>query len=109
MGYRKLTEVDQVTPGTMAKFSIDPHMILLVNVNGAFYALDNKCPHLGGDLSGGKLDGETITCPRHGAQFDVRTGNNLAGAKIAFVNMKVGNAKSYPVRVEGHDVLVNLP
>ncbi len=109
MGYRKVTEVDKVKPESMSKFTIDQHTILLANVNGAFYALDNKCPHMGGDLSGGELDGETITCPRHGAQFNVRTGDNLANAKIAFVKMKVGNAKSYPVRTEGNDVLVDLP
>mgnify|MGYP000947732259 CR=1 FL=1 len=109
MGYRKVTEVDKVKPGTMAKFTVEQHTVLLANVDGAFYALDNKCPHMGGDLSGGTLSGANVTCPRHGAQFDVRTGGNLANAKIAFVGMKVGDAKTYPVKTEGNDVFVDLP
>jgi len=83
-------------------------MILLANVGGAIYALDNKCPHLGGDLSAGVLDGTMVTCPRHGAKFDVRTGENLGNAKIAFIKMNVGNAKSFSVKTEGNDILVDL-
>ncbi len=64
---------------------------------------------MGGDLSGGKLEDTTVTCPRHGAKFDVQSGKSLSGAKIAFVNMKVGDAKSFPVKVEGNDILVELP
>jgi len=108
MGYIKVTEVDKVKPGSMAKFAIGQHTILLANVNGALYALDNKCPHMGGDLSEGKLDGTALSCPRHGATFDVKTGKNLAGAKVVFVTMKVGDARTFPVKVEGPDVLVDL-
>ncbi len=109
MGYIKVTEVGKVKPGTMEKFPVGQRTVLLANTGGAIYALDNKCPHMGGDLSKGKLDGTTVSCPRHGAQFDVKTGGNLAGAKVAFVNMKVGNATAFPVKVEGNDVLVDLP
>ncbi len=108
MGVFKVAEADQIQPGTMQKFSVDQHMILIANVDGSYYALDNKCPHMGGDLSQGKLVGKTVTCPRHGASFDVTSGESLANAKIAFISMKVGNATAYPVKLEGNDIFVEL-
>lgn len=108
MAYRKIAEANQLQPGEMKGFSTEKGTVLLANVDGTFYALDNKCPHMGGNLSGGELDGTTITCPRHGAKFDVRTGRNLGSAKIAFVKMNVGDATSYPVKVEGNDILAEL-
>ena len=105
---RQVAEVDKVKPGTMAKFTVEQHTVLLANVDGAFYALDNKCPHMGGSLSGGDLEGGTLTCPRHGAKFDVRTGKSVGNAKLAFVSVKVSDATTFPVKVEGNDILVEL-
>lgn len=108
MAYEKVAEANQLKPGEMKRFPLQNRMILLANVGGAIYALDNKCPHLGGDLSAGVLDGTMVSCPRHGAKFDVRTGENLGNAKIAFIKMNVGNAKSFSVKTEGNDILVDL-
>jgi 3-phenylpropionate/trans-cinnamate dioxygenase ferredoxin subunit len=108
MAYVKIAEANQLQPGEMKHFSSDKGEILLANVDGAFYALNNKCPHMGGDLSGGVLEGSTVTCPRHGAKFDVRTGKNLGNAKIAFIKMNVGDASAYPVQLDGNDILVEL-
>ena len=109
MEYIKIAEVDAVQPGEKKSFPLRGKMILLVNVGGVFYALDNRCPHMGGALSGGDLDGATLTCPRHGAKFDVRTGKNVGTAKLAFIQAKVADAKLFPVKVEGKDILVELP
>ena len=54
------------------------------------------------------LDGGTVTCPRHGAQFDVKTGKAVGDAKVAFMKMKVKDVESFPVKVEGTDILVGL-
>jgi len=108
MEFLKIAEVDAVKPGEKKSFPLQGKMILIVNVGGAFYALDNRCPHMGGALSGGDLDGATLTCPRHGSKFDVRTGKNVGSAKLAFINVKVGDAKVFPVKVEGKDILVEL-
>ena len=108
MAYSKIAEANQLQPGEMKSFPVGNRNVLLANVEGTFYALDNKCPHLGGDLSAGVLDGTTVTCPRHGAKFDVRTGENLGNAKIAFIKMNVGDAKSFPVKTEKNDILVDL-
>ncbi len=108
MDYQKVAELTALKPGEKKSFPLSGKMVLLVNVGGTIYALDNKCPHLGGSLADGNLEDVTLTCPRHGAKFDVRTGKNLGNAKIAFLQMKVADAKSYPVKVEGNDILVAL-
>lgn len=64
------------------------------NVGGTFYAMQDKCTHREGPLSDGVLEGSTVTCPYHGAQFDVSTGAVLCGpAKDPL--------KTYQVIVEG--------
>jgi nitrite reductase/ring-hydroxylating ferredoxin subunit len=64
------------------------------NVGGCFYATEGKCTHRKGELSKGKLDGSTVTCPKHGAQFNVTTGDVLRGpAEIPL--------KTYRVSVDG--------
>ena len=108
MGYVKIADVTDVLPGEKKKFTLNNKTVLLAIVDGAFYALDNRCPHMGGSLSGGDLEGGTLTCPRHGAKFDVRTGKSVGNAKLAFVSVKVSDAKTFPVKVEGNDVLVDL-
>ena len=108
MEYVKIAEVTDVLPGEKKKFTLNNKTILLANVDGAFYALDNRCPHMGGALSGGDLEGGTLVCPRHGAKFDIRTGKSVGNAKLAFVSVKVSDAKTFPVKVEGNDVLVDL-
>ena len=97
-----------IAPGEKKGFPLNGKTVLLANVDGAFFALDNKCPHMGGSLVDGDLEDVTLTCPRHGAKFDVRTGKNVGNAKLAFIQMKVVDAVSYPVKVEGNDILVAL-
>ena len=109
MQYVKLADVGEVKHGEKKKVQISDKTILLLNVGGLYYALDNRCPHMGGLLSGGDLEGVTLTCPRHGAKFDVRTGKSVGNAKLAFVSVKVGDATKYQVKVEGQEIFVELP
>ena len=74
-------------------------MIALYNVDGELFALDGVCPHQGGPLGQGHLDGCIVTCPWHGWQFDVRTGQHEINASI--------RQPSFPVRVDGGSVLVD--
>jgi 3-phenylpropionate/trans-cinnamate dioxygenase ferredoxin subunit len=104
----KIAKTHDVLPGQMKKFAAGGRNVLLANVDGTFHALDDKCPHLGGSLAGGRLDGGRVVCPRHGSMFDVATGKNVGNAKIAFISIRVDDAKSYPVRVEGEDVFVEI-
>jgi nitrite reductase/ring-hydroxylating ferredoxin subunit len=100
--------VNQVPPGTMKSFSAGGKPILIANVEGKFYAINNFCTHLGGDLSHGKLDGKIVTCPRHHSRFDVTTGKNLSGPKYWIFTLKTGNEPSYPVTIEGNNIKIDL-
>jgi 3-phenylpropionate/trans-cinnamate dioxygenase ferredoxin subunit len=82
--------------------------VLLANVDGSYYAIANKCTHLGGSLAKGVLEGSIVTCPRHGARFDVKTGKSFWGAKIGCVKMNVRDEESYTVKVEGTDIMVGI-
>lgn len=75
--------------------------IALFRVNGDVFALNNVCPHEGGPLADGFVDGETVQCPLHAWTFDLRSGRVLTGGR--------GAAECYPVRVEEGQVLVELP
>ena len=83
--------------------------VLLANVDGSYYAIANRCTHLGGSLGKGVLEGSIVTCPRHGSRFDVKTGKNVGGAKIGFIKMNVRDEQNYAVKVEGTDILVGIP
>ncbi|OGO00791.1 MAG: (2Fe-2S)-binding protein, partial [Chloroflexi bacterium RBG_13_52_12] len=63
--------------GTKKKVSIEGQDILLARVGINYYAVGNKCPHMGAALSEGTLEGTVITCPRHGSQFDIISGKNI--------------------------------
>ncbi len=64
-------------------------------------ALDGMCPHQGGPLASGEIRNSVLTCPWHGWQFDLNSGRCLTARSISQAR--------YPVRVEGSDILVELP
>lgn len=64
-------------PGQSQGLTIDTTSILLCNVDGEYFAIEDVCTHDGSPLDGGRLDGACIECPRHGARFDLRTGAAL--------------------------------
>ena len=82
-GFIKVTETSEIVPGKMKAVTLRDQEILIINVDGIFYAIGQKCTHLGGDLSKGKLEGKTITCPRHHSQFDVSNGKVVTPPTIA--------------------------
>ena len=101
-------KVGDILPGTMKLFQVENKKILIANVAGKFYALDNRCPHAGGDLSKGKLEGQIVVCPRHGSRFDVTTGTCVQGPKIGIFSPTIKNEKVYKVQVEGVSVKVEV-
>lgn len=73
--------------------------VLLVNVRNEIFACENECPHQGSPLNGGIVkDGPTLSCPRHGYRFNLRTG--------ACSDYPEYTLKTYPVKVEGDDILI---
>jgi len=108
MEYVKVGQTSDIPANTMTVVEVAGKEVLLANVEGAYYAIANKCTHLGGNLAQGKLEGGIVTCPRHGARYDVRTGEAVGEAKLGFVKMKVKDEPSYSVKVEGEDILVGV-
>lgn len=108
MDYIRVADTAELPPGKMMMAVAGGKAVLLANVDGSYYAIANKCTHLGGELAKGSLEGNVVTCPRHGARFDVKTGKAVAGAKIGFLKMSVRDEESYPVRVEGTAILVGI-
>jgi 3-phenylpropionate/trans-cinnamate dioxygenase ferredoxin subunit len=79
--------------------------ILIANVDGKYYAIGNICTHAGGDLSKGILDGNIVTCPKHGSKFDVTTGKAVSGPKVLFLRLKIKDDPSFEVKIKGKDIL----
>jgi 3-phenylpropionate/trans-cinnamate dioxygenase ferredoxin subunit len=74
---RPVANVADIAPGTTKRVVLDGQEILICNVDGSFFAIEDVCTHDGAPLDQGDLDGKCIVCPRHGAMFDVRTGEAL--------------------------------
>ena len=108
MKFVKVAQKIELSIENKLKVSAGDKTILLVNVDGSYYAIENKCPHMGGSLFYGNLEGENIVCPRHGAIFNVKTGKNVGAAKILFLKTTPDDAKIFPVKVEGEDILVGI-
>ncbi|MGD1060419.1 MAG: non-heme iron oxygenase ferredoxin subunit, partial [Methanomassiliicoccales archaeon] len=80
MTFVEIARTSDVPRGKMKHFELAGKEILLVNVDGRFYAVSDRCAHASAPLSMGKLDGTTIVCPLHFARFDVTTGECLSAA-----------------------------
>jgi len=74
-----IASVKAVTPGKMIGVEINGKNILIVNLNGKYFAIGNSCTHDGCLLSDGTLNGEKIHCACHGSIFDIRTGAVVKG------------------------------
>ena len=77
MEFIKVAEFGELPPGGRKPFVIDDRPALLLRIGDNYYAIEDVCTHDGQPLTDGPLEGEAITCPRHGAKFDVRTGRPL--------------------------------
>ena len=72
--YERVAAVDEIAPGGRKVIIVDELPVLLIRVGDEFFAIEDVCTHDGQPLTDGPLDGTQITCPRHGARFDVTTG-----------------------------------
>lgn len=99
--FHRVACVDDVAPGSGIETTAGGRVIALYNIDGAFHAVDGVCPHAGGPLGKGVMDGNVVTCPWHGWQFDVTTGHHCLNSNIQH--------PTFAVKIEGRDVLVELP
>jgi 3-phenylpropionate/trans-cinnamate dioxygenase ferredoxin subunit len=90
----KVAQVGEVAPGQKKPIDLDGVAVLLFNVSGQYYAIEDVCTHDGAPLSGGRFNGTYIACPRHGARFCLRG----QGPDHASLN------RCYPVKIAGNDI-----
>jgi 3-phenylpropionate/trans-cinnamate dioxygenase ferredoxin component len=97
--FHKVASVSEIPPGEMKAVVVEGTPVALYNVNGEFFATCDTCSHEEASLAEGWLDDDVVTCPSHGAEFNVRTGEVLALPATEPI-------ATYPVHVEGDDVFV---
>ena len=111
----ELGKKNDLAHGTMKEVKVEGHDILLARVADRYYAIDTRCPHFGGNLSRGHLEGTVVTCPLHGSQFDITNGQVVRWLKGSGVLSAIGKALksprstvTYKVKVEGDRVLIEI-
>lgn len=77
-GFVEVAKVDEITDGKMKHVEVSGREVLVAKVGGKFYAINDRCGHMNALLSMGNLTGNSVTCPFHGAKFDVITGKKLS-------------------------------
>jgi len=98
--YLTIAHSDELKSGECKTVEVNGLALALYNVNGKFYATDNTCLHRGGPLGEGELQNTIVTCPWHGWQYDVITGENVVDS--------AAKLKTYEVQVVGNDVQVKI-
>lgn len=101
MSEHKVARVSDVPAGTTKRVDAGGTELMLCNVDGEIYAIEDVCTHDGGPLDQGNLEGHCVICPRHGATFDVRTGEALTLPAVLPVGI-------FPVRVDGDEIYVEI-
>ena len=97
-----VARVDDIPPDGLLRVEVAGRLVCLARVAGEVYAVDDDCPHIGGALSDGELEGCVLTCPVHLARFDVTTGKVLRGPAREDV-------PAWRVQVKDGDILVAAP
>ena len=93
-----VTTTDAIPPGEARAYVVGDREIALFNVAGRYYAIENSCPHQGGPLAEGFIEGPIVTCPWHAWCFDVRTGEMTLGG--------LTSVDAFDVQIEGSTISV---
>lgn len=97
----KVTELSRLPPGSAAAFDVEGARIALFNVGGTIYAIEDTCTHAGASLAEGQVEGTRVTCPWHGAEFDLTSGSALTPPAFEGV-------RTFKVVVEGPDIKIEV-
>lgn len=111
MGKSKLCRTSEIPQGSMKGFVVSDMPILVANVGGKFYAMDSVCSHMKGYLLGGVLLGKIVSCPVHGAQFDVTSGKVVKNVdtRIKLITKKdATDLKTFKLSEEKGELFIEL-
>ncbi len=97
----KVSTTSEIPEGKMKMVQVQGRQVCISNVGGKYYAIGNICTHVGGPLAQGFLSDHIVTCPWHGSQFDVRTGEVKRGPAVK-------PEPVYEVRVDKTSILVRM-
>ena len=100
-GFEKGGQTGDIAAGQCKQIEVGGKKSALGNVDGTYHAIDDTCTHVGGPLSEGSMDGNIVTCPWHGATFDVTSGSTLGGPAPSGVSC-------FTVRVTGDDIELEI-
>lgn len=101
--YIPVASTGDLPNGERMFIEIDGEPIVIFNIAGQLFAIGDVCSHDDGPLGDGEIENENeISCPRHGAHFDIRTGKALSLPAVKDI-------PAYPVRVNGTDIEIGLP
>jgi len=98
--YVTVGKTSDVAPGAVRVFVVEGQDVAVANVDGQFYAFADVCTHDGGPLAEGELDGCAIECPRHGARFDIATGQVLSMPAVVPIPV-------YDLKTDGDEIKVS--
>jgi 3-phenylpropionate/trans-cinnamate dioxygenase ferredoxin subunit len=98
----------ELANGAMKAVDIEGQELLLAKIEDRYYAVSRRCTHMAENLCAGKLDGSVLTCPRHGARFDVTSGKAVGRAKLMFLSTMPKDLATYPVKIEGAEIFVGV-
>ena len=101
MAFQKVGELRLLPPGSALHVRMGDDAVAVCNVEGTLYAMDGICPHSGGPLGHGALEGHILACPFHAWEFDCRTGACVSSDRL--------QQATYPVKVEDGEILVDVP
>ena len=101
MAFTRVAAVADVPDGSAKQVAFNGRLLAVFNAGGKFYVLDDACPHRGGPLSEGEVQGAQVTCPWHAANFDLATGQHLCPPAQRGV-------RSYPVQVVGDEIQAEI-
>jgi nitrite reductase/ring-hydroxylating ferredoxin subunit len=99
--WKRVCPVGEVPEGGTLLIQAGGEPVCLYNLSGRVYATHDTCTHMDASLSDGWIIGENIECPMHNGQFHIPTGK-------AVVSPCVGQLKTYPIKIEGNDVFIQL-
>jgi nitrite reductase (NADH) small subunit len=99
MAFVRAARKSEVGPGKICEFQVGDKSVAIANVAGKFCAISGICAHQAGPLGEGELEGQVVTCPWHGWQYDVTTGKVVQSPNLG--------VESYPVEVRGDDIFVD--
>lgn len=97
----KVAEIGEINEGESKQVEINTRKIALFNIDGNYYATDDTCTHQKASISKGEIEGDVVSCPHHGARFNIKTGAVLSLPAMFPL-------KTYTVNIDGNDIKIVL-